>query len=90
MKTDSFRIQETNQELEKKAKQQEERLQQAQLRMQAIEAEEKERCKKTAAIFKELEANSGKSPFFDSLLDILNNFQGKWYLMAEILFYGWL
>ena len=63
-------------ELENRAKQQEQRLEQSQLRMQSIEAEEREKCKKTAALLKEFEDNSGNGPFFESLLAILTNFQG--------------
>lgn len=77
LKKDNVKIHETTKDLERKAKKQEDRLQQAQLRIQAIEAEEKERCKKTAAILKEFETQSCKGPFFDALLDVLNNFQGK-------------
>lgn len=77
LKKESLRAQDSSKDLEKRVKQQEERLEQAQLRMQSIEAEEKEKCKKTAAILKDFEAKSGNSPFFESLLAILTNFQGK-------------
>lgn len=83
LKKDNVRVQENNKDLEKKAKAHEERLRQAQLRMQSIEAEEKDRCKKTAIIFKELETNSGQGPFFDSLMDVLNNFLGKYLAISS-------
>lgn len=77
LQKDNLRVKEIAKELEKKAKLQEERLEQAKLRMDAIEAEEKEKCKKTAAILKELETSSCKAPFFEALLEILTNFQGN-------------
>ena len=77
LRKETLMAQESSKEMEKRAKEQEYRLEQANLRMQAIEAEEKEKCRKTAALMKEFEANCGSSPFFQSLQDILNNFLSK-------------
>ena len=71
-----MRAEETAKDLEKRAKLHELRVEQANKRMQAIEAEEKERCKKTAALLKDLEKNSCQVPFFESLMEIMQNFQG--------------
>ena len=76
LEKERLRVQESAKELEERAKVQEYRLEQAKLRMQKIVDEDRERCKKTAALLKEFEQNSCKGPFFDSLLDILLNFQG--------------
>lgn len=74
---DNFKCQQAALEMEKKAKVQELRVEQANLRMKKIETEEIEKCRKTAALLKEFEANSCKGPFFDALLEILINFQGS-------------
>lgn len=63
-------------EMTKRAKIAEQRLQQASIRMKKIEKDEKDRCKKTAALLKDFENESANGPFFDSLLHILLNFQG--------------
>lgn len=71
------RAQKLSIDLEKRAKVDEYRLEQATLRMNKIEEEERAKCRKTAELLKEFEKQSGKGPFFESLLDILNNFLGK-------------
>ena len=76
MEKERLRAQESAKELEERAKVHEYRVEQAQIRMKKIEEEERERCRKTANLLKELENNSSKGPFFESLLDILLNYQG--------------
>ena len=76
LEKESLRVQESSKELEMRANQQEERLKEAKLRMQKIEDEEREKCKKTSAILKEFQKKTGNGPFFETLLDILLNFQG--------------
>ena len=71
-----MRANESARKLEERAKWQEYRLEQASLKMKKIEEEEREKCKKTAALMKEFEKASDKSPFFERLLEILTNFQG--------------
>lgn len=68
---------ETAQELEDRAKVQEQRLEEAKLRFEKIEQEDRERCKKTAELLREFEKNSCNGPFFQSLLEILINYQGN-------------
>ena len=72
--------------MEKKSKVQEYRLEQAQQRMKQIEDEDKERCRKTAAILKEFEKQTGNGPFFQSLLDILINYQGNYTIYPLLVF----
>lgn len=76
LQQENLRVQETSKDLELRAKKQEERLEQAKLRLQKIEEDEREKCKKTTAILKDFQKKSGNGPFFESLLDILLNFQG--------------
>lgn len=85
MEKETERAKKSSIDLEKKAKVQENRLEQARLRMDKIEAEDKERCQKTAAILKEFEKNSCNGPFFKSLLEILTNFQGKFKILNTTL-----
>ena len=74
---ESDKAKEMSKNIEKRAKVQEYRLEQANLKMKKIEADDKERCRKTASILKEFEEQSGNGPFFESLLNILLNFQGE-------------
>lgn len=67
---------ESSLDLQKRAEVQEYRLQQANKKMRKIEADEKDRCRKTAELLKEFEEESGNGPFFESLLNVLLNFQG--------------
>lgn len=73
---ENAKAQERSLELEKKAQVQEYRLEQASIKMKKIEEDDKDWCKKTAALLKEFEKKSGNGPFFESLLHILSNFQG--------------
>ena len=77
LEKETIRAKELSEEMEKKAKIHESRVEQAQQRMKKIEDEDKERCLKTASLLKDFEKNSCKGPFFESLLSILVNFQGK-------------
>lgn len=78
LQKEKIRAQQNADELEKRAKIQEYRIEQANLRMKKIEEEEKERCKQTADLLRELKesSNSCSGPFFEKLLGILTNFQG--------------
>lgn len=76
LEIETARAKQASLEMEKKNKVQKYRLEQAQARMRKIEEEEKERCRKTAEIFKKFQENSCNGPFFQSLIDILTNFQG--------------
>ena len=80
LEEETVRAKQKSLELEKRAKVEEYRLEQAKQRMEKIEEEEKERCHQTAEILKEFESKSGNSPFFESLLKILGNFQGIFFL----------
>lgn len=62
--------------MEKRSKLHQYQVEQAQQRMQKLEEEDKERCRKTADILWEFKAKSCNGPFFDSLLEILTNYQG--------------
>ena len=74
---ETARAKEANLELEQRNKVQQYRLEQAQSRMNKIEEEEREKCRLTAEIIKKFEQNSCNGPFFESLLELLYNFQGK-------------
>lgn len=76
LEIEAARAKEASLQLEKKTKIHKYRAEQAELRMRNIEEEEKERCRKTAEIFKKFKSSSGSGPFFDNLLDILTNYQG--------------
>ena len=76
LKKEHERAKKANHELEQRTKVQTYRLEQATMRMKKIEEEERERCKKTAELLKKFQQNSCNGPFFDSLLDLLTNFQG--------------
>lgn len=78
LEKETLRAKEVSVDLEKRAEIHEYRVKQAQQRMQQIEDEDKERCIKTAALLKEFEKNSTSGPFFESLLSILVNYQGKY------------
>lgn len=77
LQKEAARAKERSFEIEQRTKVNEYRLEQAKSRMQKIEEEEKERCRKTADILKDFERKSCNGPFFQSLLAILTNFQGK-------------
>lgn len=77
LEIETLRAKELSVEMEKKTKVHEYRVEQAQQRMKQIEEDDQERCRKTAAILKEFEEQSGNGPFFESLLNILINYQGK-------------
>ena len=77
LEKENIRVKEHALELEKRTERQKYRLEQANQRMKKIEEEEEERCRKTAALLKEFEKNSANGPFFQSLLEILGNFQGN-------------
>lgn len=77
LEIETARLKQASVEMEQRNKDQQNRLEQAKARMKKIEEEEKERCKQTAEILKQFEQNSCTGPFFQSLLDIMNNFQGK-------------
>ena len=87
LQKENRRAQESNKALEKESREQEARIEQAQLRMKHIEADEKERCQKTASILKDFTEKSGNGPFFESLLAILTNFQGYNKFNSEKLFF---
>ena len=78
MEIETARVQEANLEMEKRTKVQNYRLEQASARLKKIEEEEREKCRITAEIMKKFEQNSCSGPFFDSLLEIMNNFQGMY------------
>ena len=84
LELETARAKEASVELEKKSKLHQYRVEQAEARMQKIEEEEKERCRKTAEILKKFQANSCNGPFFESLLDILTNFQGKTLIISFV------
>ena len=73
---EAARVKASSNELKKKAQVQEYRLEEATIRMRKIEADDKERCRKTAALLKDFEEKSGNGPFFESLLNLLINYQG--------------
>lgn len=73
---EKMKAQELSREMEKRAKVQEYRLEQANMKMSKIEAVERDKCRKTAALMKEFEDKCGKAPFFKGLFEILLNFQG--------------
>lgn len=75
LEIETSRVKQANLELEQRAKVQNYRLEQASSRLKKIEEEEREKCKLTAEIMKKFEQNSCSGPFFDSLREILNNFQ---------------
>ena len=75
--------------MEQRAQTQKYRLEQAEIRMKNIEEEEKARCRKTAEILKEFERKSCNGPFFESLLDILTNFQGNFFFFIYIYICRW-
>ena len=77
LEKESGRAKEYAQELLDRTNIQEQRFEQAKLRMEKIEEEEKDRCRKTAELLKEFESHCASGPFFESLLGILSNFQGK-------------
>lgn len=83
LEKERLRAQQASMEREEKLKVHTYRLEEAQKRMAKIEEEEKERCSKTAEILKMFEQSSANGPFFNSLLEILTNFQG-----IIINFYG--
>lgn len=76
LQIDTKKAKEAAKELEAKRKVQEMRLEQAKIRIAKIESDEIEKCKKTAEVLKEFERKSSNAPFFESLLEVFNNFQG--------------
>lgn len=72
-------------DLEKRVQVQEFRLEQATIRMEKIDEEEKMKCMKTSALLKEFEKASCNGPFFESLLNILTNYQGNSSLKKNII-----
>lgn len=52
-------------------------------RADLIERNEKKKCAESSRLYKELEKKSFSGPFFDSLLDILKNFQGCFYFIFQ-------
>lgn len=76
MQKEAKRAKERSIEIEKQNKVNLYRVEQAEARMRKIEEDERDKCRKTAEILKEFERKSCKGPFFQSLLDILTNFQG--------------
>lgn len=79
LEIETARVKQANQEMEQRTKDQKYRLDQAKTRLKQIEEEEKEKCKITADLLKQFEQNSTSGPFFKSLLEIMNNFQGTIY-----------
>ena len=55
-------------------------------RAAVIDKKEKAKCQETQRLFKELEKHSFSGPFFDSLLAVLSNHQGKLFSLAQLLF----
>ena len=78
-----MKAKEASAELKKKAKIHEYRLEQAKIKMKKIESDDRDRCRKTAEILKEFEKHSGNGPFFESLLNVLLNFQGIPYKICK-------
>ena len=76
LEKDTLRAQQHLLQIEKRNKIEEYRLDQANIWMQKIEEVEKEKCKKTAALLRDFEQKSTSGPFFESLLNILLNYQG--------------
>lgn len=76
LEKETQRANDSAKELKQRTQIHEYRLQQATEKMKKIEDDERERCKKTSDLLKEFEKNSANGPFFNSLLDILTNFQG--------------
>lgn len=73
---ENAKAREANLEIKRKTEVQEYRLEQANLQMKKIEETERDRCRKTAELLKEFEQHSGNGPFFESLINLLMNFQG--------------
>ena len=90
LKIETARAKEAHLAFEQRSKDQQYRLEQAQTRMKQIEEEEREKCRLTAEIIKKFEQNSCTGPFFESLLEILNNFQGKKKKKKKISLIYWI
>lgn len=84
LEEETARVKKANQEMEQRNKDQKYRLEQATIRIQKIEEEEREKCRKTAEILKQFEQQSTSGPFFTSLLDILNNFLGTFFSITTV------
>ena len=83
LEKETVKSKQSAQELEDRTRIHEQRLEEAKQRMEKLEEEDRERCRKTAEILKEFEKNSSNGPFFESLLEILTNYQGTY----QVLFF---
>lgn len=76
LEIETARARQASKDIEERNKVQKYQSEQARERMLKIEEEDRERCRKTAEIFKDFQKKTCNGPFFSSLLDILTNFQG--------------